>query len=138
MKTIGTSERRRSRRYLPPAGLRLVVRRAGFLSFFSSDLLRRCLNISEGGLRVVLARAVEPGQRLHLRLDLGRGGEPLELRAQVTYAVTSGEHPDCFEAGLQFEDVAPADLARLREALRTRATPLTRRRSADDAWGGAR
>lgn len=140
-RSIGNTERRRSRRYLPPRDLRLALKKPGLLSFLGGDLLHACLNVSEGGLRVVLKKEVAVGDLLRARLDPGRGAEPLELLLRVQYAVPSGEHRGRWESGLRFECLTSPARATLSAALIARSTPAdktTRRLQKEDAWGGGR
>ena len=138
--SIGQTERRRSRRYLAPPGLRLILRRSGFLSFLGGNLFKACINLSEGGLRVVATRAMEPGERLRIRFDIAPGTPPLDAAVKVQYSVPSGSEPGCWEAGLRFDDLPPDLRTRIRVAILARARPLdpTTRRKRRDSWGEAR
>lgn len=137
---VRSTERRRSRRYLPPQDFRVALKRPGLLSLLGGDLLLSCLNLSEGGLRAVLKKEVAVGDTLRARLEPGRGAELMEFILRVQYAVPSGTHPGCWEAGLLFENASPQLKSRLRSILLGRATPLdktTRRLRKHDAWGRA-
>lgn len=137
---LGQTERRRSRRYLPPKDLCLVLRRGGLLSFLGGNYIKACINLSEGGLRVLTTRPLEAGEQLRLRFDLAGSLPPLETIVAVQYSVPSGGTPGCWESGLRFEKLPPDLRARIRTAILARAKPLdtTTRRKRGDSWGSAR
>ncbi len=136
---LGQTERRRSRRYLPPKDLCVVLRRGGLLSFLGGNFFKACLNLSEGGARLLTTRPLEAGEQLRLRFDLAGGLPPLETTVVVQYSVPSGGTPGCWETGLRFEKLPPAVRAGIRSAILARATPLetTTRRKRCDSWGSA-
>jgi hypothetical protein len=133
----GNTERRRSRRYLPPRDFRLILKRPGLLSFLGPDLFGGCINVSEHGLRVRVRRELHVGETLRARLMCGSGREPKDVAVQVQYAVPAAG--GCWEAGLGYADATPEVRAWVRAALVVRGTPVNRttRRFAGDAWGAA-
>ena len=130
MRSAATTERRRSRRYRPPTGFRPELRRAGLRGYFDGSLCKTCLNISEGGLRVILTRGVPEGSVLRARF--GRH----EVETRVRYAVPAGAYPGCWEAGLAYVNPAPEFRSWLRESLLRWSAPVLAQRR--DAWGEAR
>jgi len=122
------TERRRSRRYRPPAGFRPELRRTGWRGLLDANLCAACLNLSEGGVRVLLTRPLEEGGTLRGRFD----GVEVELRAR--YAVPAAKDGR-WEAGLVFVSPDPAFRQWLRGFL-IRCSPILA--DGRDAWGAAR
>lgn len=70
--------------------------------------VRRCTDISVGGLFLETVQSFATGERLHLRFKLTDGkDDPIDVTAVVRYA----QEP--VGAGVAFKDLAPEDVRRL-------------------------
>lgn len=137
---VGRTERRRSRRYRPPSGFSMELKGSGFLGFLCGNFFKACINLSEGGIRALVSRAVKEGETLHGQLMMVRGVKPLEVTLRVQFAVPSGSSPACWEAGLRFVDPSPELARAVKNVIASPALSLgsTTRSLRRDAWGEAR
>jgi len=80
------------------------------------------LNASEGGLLVYFSEKMEVGQHLSLKLFFSSGSElnTIEILVQVVWMdIHLGEDRGDYRAGVKFVDIAPGDLEKLRNFLRS-------------------
>jgi len=80
------------------------------------------LNASEGGLLVYLPEEMEIGQYLSLRLFFSSGSELTSIETLVRVVWTDihlGEIREDYRAGVEFADISPEDMEKLRKFLRS-------------------
>jgi CheY-like chemotaxis protein len=112
-------ERRRSLRVPVQVAVQLRVEN-GF------DIEGILLDLSEDGLEVLSSQPLQPSASLALGFDLSGGGGQIRALATVVWASPNGQ------AGLRFEDLAPA----MRETLRDWVSSHARRYNQDEFEAG--
>lgn len=71
------------------------------------DAIGMTTDLSSGGMFLETNRPVQPGSTLKLRIHLGLGETPLEVKTEVLYTVLN------LGMGVRFIDIAPSDRARI-------------------------
>jgi hypothetical protein len=113
-------ERRHHRRVDPGNGA-VEARPAGWRGWFSGNLAVAIIDISEGGAKLLLDRAVKEEDRLLLTIVIGPYREMFKLQAEVCRCAPS-RTAGRFMAGVRFLDAPTA----LRVCIRSQAVDLSR------------
>jgi len=71
------------------------------------------LNISAGGMCVLMADPMREGTTPHLTFSLPDEGPPVACKARIMWCRPSKIDPDLFEVGLAFVDIGDADRQRI-------------------------
>lgn len=118
----------------------MELKGSGLLGFLWGNFFKACINLSEGGIRALVSRAVKEGELLRGQLMMVRGVKPLEVTLRVQFAVRSGTSPACWEAGLRFVDPTPELMRAVKGVIASPALALggATRTFHHDAWGEAR
>jgi hypothetical protein len=113
------SERRRHPRFeLIEAAV--TVYREGFLTMIGvgrENKAKVAVNLSEGGLQLILRERVNPGAKLKIRLEIAKFNDAIEAAGIVRWCYQNAQRKDDFHAGIQFEDL-PAGESRKIAAMR--------------------
>ncbi len=71
------------------------------------------LNISAGGMCVLMADPMREGTTPTLNFALPDGGPPITCKGRITWCRASKIDPDLFEVGLSFVDIRDEDRRRI-------------------------
>ncbi len=66
------------------------------------NLARALLDLSEGGVRMLLHRRIKTGSKVKIRLEIERHGDAIETQGVVRWCFESGTMPGTFYAGVMF------------------------------------
>jgi len=94
------------------------------IEYVRSGLVARrseAINASEGGLLLHLREKMEVGQYLSLKLFFSSGSEltTIETLVQVVWTdIPLGEDKEGYRTGVEFADISPEDMEKLRRFLR--------------------
>jgi hypothetical protein len=105
----GVAQRRTTARFLPSVQLKLDLRFYGLKGFFAGNVVKRWLDVSEGGLRVVVKRRCSPEERLKARISHPLRKHVYSVVVVVRHVQNSDKFKGATVAGMQFEK-PPADL----------------------------
>jgi len=86
----------------------------------------RAVDISEGGLLLYLSERMQIGQRLRLKLFISTGAElnAMELLSEVAWVeLHMGQDWGDYRTGVQFVDISPDDLSKLKQFLMSFSQP---------------
>ena len=101
------AERRRHHRF-DLNDTTLTVYREGFLTLLGvgrENKAKVAVNLSEGGLQVILRERVNPGAKLKIRLEISKFKDAIEAVGVVRWCYQNAQRKDDFHAGIQFEDL---------------------------------
>lgn len=70
-----------------------------------TNLARAPLDLSEGGVRVLLHRRIKTGTKVKIRLEIEKHGDAVEATGVVRWCFESGERPGDFYAGVMFTNL---------------------------------
>ena len=90
-------------RFVPPLDCRLTVRRPGLRGLMGGDRLSLWVDVSEGGMRVILRGKFEVDQEIQGELVHPSLGTPLSFRAAVRHAKRSRRYQEATLIGVRFE-----------------------------------
>jgi hypothetical protein len=110
-------ERRACSRYVPPFQAKLILRLPGLSGIFLGNLVKFWVEVSEGGLRVIVSRKLSRGDVLRARFSLLAEPRFFSLEVQVRHVSESHRYQGAFLAGFRFIDPAPEFLSWGREQL---------------------
>jgi len=100
---LHATERRTFPRFRPPPGTTLVIKPfRGLSRFFGGNLVREWLDVSLGGLRVILSRGCSEGDSFRARILYERFRDAFNVDLVVSHVTPSKKHAGCFVAGLEF------------------------------------
>ena len=114
---LGGRSRRATVRFVPPLDCELTLKPPGLKGLLSANVARLWIDVSEGGLRAVLAGHFRIGAILQGRLAHPELREKLEFEGMVRHAKMSDRFPDCTLAGLQFGEPSSLLVAFIRDVL---------------------
>ncbi len=98
-------ERRAYRRFEPPPGTELVLQRASGLSrLLGRNLVKEWLDVSLGGLAVVVTEKIAQGDKLEARISYTPFGDVFEVAAVARHIEGSKRHPGFLAVGFEFEN----------------------------------
>jgi hypothetical protein len=106
---VDADSRRATSRFVPPLDCILAIRPSGIRGFLGGNAVRLWVDVSEGGLRVVIAGRYKEGDIVQGHFAHASLKSKLVFRAQVRYSKAAEKFPGCTLVGLQFEK-ASADL----------------------------
>lgn len=98
--------RQHSRFDLPEASVDLLE--SGLLTAIGvggKNLARAPIDLSEGGLRVLLHRRIKPGTRVMIQLEIESHGDSVEATGIVRWCFESGTKPGDYYAGVMFTNL---------------------------------
>lgn len=115
----GVLQRRAAPRYLPSVQCKLDLRLPGWMGILAGNLSLRWLDVSEGGLRVLVRRMCAVDDRLCARILYRPRKERHAVGVRVRHVQASAKFPGACIAGLQFEKPS----AELQERIRRVHSP---------------
>ncbi len=132
---VDADSRRATSRFVPPLDCSLTIRPSGLRGFLGGNAVRLWVDVSEGGLRVVITGRYAEGDVLQGVFSHPSLKSKLSFRAQVRYSKAAEKFPGCTLVGLQFEKASTDLVSFIRDVLgqnvtRTAATPPPSARSA--------
>ena len=111
----GPAERRRHSRfdlYDTP----LTLYRDGLLTLLGvgrDNKAKAALNLSEGGLQVIVLERLTVGAKIRVRLELEKFKDAIEAVGVVRWCYQNAKHKDDFHVGVQFENLSPAEARKI-------------------------
>lgn len=98
----------------------VALSEGGLLAAFGvgRNLARSPVDLSEGGLRVLLQGRVKIGTKVKLRLEIARQGDAVDASGVVRWCFESGSKPGDFYAGIMFTDLGERErrkISRMRD-----------------------
>ena len=136
----GDADRRRHPRF-DLNDTTLTVYREGLLTLFGvgkDNKAKVAVNISEGGLQVIMAERLSVGAKVKIRLEIAKFKDAIEAVGVVRWCFQNSRRKDDFHAGIQFDNLPGAEarkIASMREWFTSpafRAVRETRQRKQGD------
>lgn len=124
---VGHVLRRQHSRFVPPRTCRLTLRRPGLRGYFHGNMVAAWLDVSEGGVRVVLSERLGVGEILRGRLEYLPLGDRFEFGATVRNVRPSSLR-GAYTTGFAFVKPSAVLQACIREALSETPAPTRTRR----------
>ncbi len=103
-------ERRRHLRFVPREITVSLVKEQGFLRRFGlkgSNLAGTVLDISEGGLRIIIKKRIPVGSRILMDFQVELLKDRLEIGGHVLWLAVHPHQPDLFIIGVRFDRLTP-------------------------------
>jgi Tfp pilus assembly protein PilZ len=134
------AERRRHHRF-DLNDTTLTLYREGLLTLLGmgkENKARVAINISEGGLQVIMRERLTIGAKVKIRLEMAKFKDAIEAAGVVRWCYQNSQRKDDFHAGIQFEDLPGTEsrkIASMREWFTSpafRAVRETRGRKKED------
>lgn len=104
-------------RFVPPQEAELTLKPLGFRGLLRSNVARLWIDVSEGGLRLIIQGTAEVGDLFHGRVSHPELGTRLEFQAMVRHARPAERLPGTSLVGLRFEEPSVMLRAFIREIL---------------------
>lgn len=98
---------------------------------------RVAVNLSEGGILVITHSKLNPGSKVHLRLEMEKFKDIIEAEGEVRWCYASAKDASDFYAGVEFVKLPPENVSRINQMRAWFTSPefkqksATRRRLAD-------
>jgi len=98
---------------------------------------RVAVNLSEGGLLVITQSKLNPGAKVHLRIEMEKFKDVIEAEGEVRWCYASAKDASDFYAGVEFVKLAQENVSRINQMRAWFTSPefkqksATRRRLAD-------
>ena len=114
------SERRRHHRF-DINDTSLTLYRHGLLTLIGvgkENKAKVAVNLAEGGLQVIIRERLAVGAKVKVRLEIEKFRDAIETTGVVRWCYQNSKKKDDFHAGIQFEDLNPAEgrkIASMRE-----------------------
>ena len=112
-------------RFIPPQECSLSIHRQSVLGLLAGNVLRLWVDVSEGGLRVVLRGSYEVNDRVKGTLGCSTRNLSMDFKAVVRYTKKTDRFPGAMVIGLQFDEASAELKSFLREIMEdpTSVTP---------------
>lgn len=116
----------------------LTLYREGLLTLLGmgkENKAKVAVNISEGGLQVIMRERLNPGSKVRLRLEIAKFKDAIEASGVVRWCYQNSQRKDDFHAGIQFENLPGTEarkIASMREWFTSPALRSTRVRKKDE------
>jgi len=122
--------RRSSARFVPPHDCVLSIRPSGLLGLLGGNSVKLWLDVSEGGLRAVIAGTYAEGDLLRGRFSHPSLKKALDFRIRVRHSKASERFEGCSLVGVKFEHPASELVTFIREVLGAHVDSSTKPSSA--------
>lgn len=114
---LGGKSRRANVRFVPPLDCELSLKPCGLRGLLSANIAKLWIDVSEGGLRVVVSGHSRMGDVVQGRLAHPELEKRLEFEGVVRHSKPSEKFPDCTLVGIRFEDPSSLLQAFIRDVL---------------------
>ena len=107
-RAIGATQEQREHPRFKIEGATAVLGKGGFLSSLGFDPKKNAIvNLSKGGIVVLVGKRVPPDTRVHVRIEISKPADVVESEGLVRWCGQSAKSDAQFYVGIRFERLDP-------------------------------